>query len=139
MNMKNFLRPGLRIKRWLLAGFIGMVLLGTGFSGIFIRLGLGLDDTGVAALLIILGLLTEYTAVKGLLGGASLGKAGKTGPGKPEGNRRIIHKRILMKGPRVVVIGGGTGLSVLLRGLKNYTLNITAVVTVADDGEGPGY
>ena len=39
---------------------------------------------------------------------------------------------------RVVVIGGGTGLSVLLRGLKEYTPNITAIVTVADDGGGSG-
>ena len=47
-------------------------------------------------------------------------------------------KRILSKGPRVVVIGGGTGLSVMLRGLKKYTSNITAIVTVADDGGSSG-
>lgn len=41
-------------------------------------------------------------------------------------------------GPRIVVIGGGTGLSVILRGLKNMTDNITAVVTVTDDGGGSG-
>lgn len=41
-------------------------------------------------------------------------------------------------GPRIVAIGGGTGLSTLLRGLKNYTENITAIVTVADDGGGSG-
>lgn len=40
--------------------------------------------------------------------------------------------------PKIVVIGGGTGLSILLRGLKNYTSNITAIVTVADDGGGSG-
>jgi uncharacterized cofD-like protein len=44
----------------------------------------------------------------------------------------------LVKGPKIVVIGGGTGLSVLLRGLKEYTSNITAIVTVADDGGGSG-
>lgn len=42
------------------------------------------------------------------------------------------------KGHKVVVIGGGTGLSVLLRGLKQFTPNITAIVTVADDGGGSG-
>lgn len=41
-------------------------------------------------------------------------------------------------GPKVVVIGGGTGLSILLRGLKKFTSNITAIVTVADDGGGSG-
>ncbi len=41
-------------------------------------------------------------------------------------------------GKKIVVFGGGTGLSIILRGLKNYTDNITAVVTVADDGGGSG-
>lgn len=41
-------------------------------------------------------------------------------------------------GPRIVTIGGGTGLSVLLRGLKKYTSNLTAIVTVSDDGGGSG-
>jgi len=44
----------------------------------------------------------------------------------------------LSKGPRIVVIGGGTGLSTALRGIKKYTSNITAIVTVADDGGGSG-
>jgi len=47
-------------------------------------------------------------------------------------------KNVLDRGPKVVAIGGGTGLSVLLRGLKKYTSNITAIVTVADDGGGSG-
>ena len=42
------------------------------------------------------------------------------------------------KGPRIVTIGGGTGLSTMLRGLKRYTNNLTAIVTVADDGGGSG-
>jgi uncharacterized cofD-like protein len=48
------------------------------------------------------------------------------------------HRRRPRDGPKVVAIGGGTGLSVLLRGLKYYTENITAVVTVADDGGSSG-
>lgn len=42
------------------------------------------------------------------------------------------------RGPRIVAIGGGTGLSTMLRGLKKYTRNLTAIVTVADDGGGSG-
>ena len=41
-------------------------------------------------------------------------------------------------GPRVTALGGGTGLSTMLRGLKYYTNNLTAIVTVADDGGGSG-
>ena len=40
--------------------------------------------------------------------------------------------------PKIVALGGGTGLSVMLRGLKKYTENITAIVTMADDGGGSG-
>ncbi len=50
----------------------------------------------------------------------------------------LYRRRHLDHGPRVVVVGGGTGLSNLLRGLKNFTNNITAVVTVGDDGGSSG-
>jgi uncharacterized cofD-like protein len=50
----------------------------------------------------------------------------------------LYKKRHLGRGPKVVVIGGGTGLSNLLKGLKVYTNNITAVVTVGDDGGSSG-
>lgn len=46
----------------------------------------------------------------------------------------LLARRRLNRGPKIVVIGGGTGLSTLLRGLKQYSSNITAIVTVADDG-----
>jgi len=48
------------------------------------------------------------------------------------------RRRQLERGPRVVAVGGGTGLPVVLRGLKNHTANLTAVVTVADDGGSSG-
>lgn len=52
--------------------------------------------------------------------------------------KNIYQRQYLKKGPRIVVLGGGTGLSVLLRGLKEYTSNITAIVSVADDGGSSG-
>ncbi len=60
----------------------------------------------------------------------------------PNHGRRLVEKlysrRYLEKGPKIVALGGGTGLSVLIRGLKEYTANITAVVTVTDDGGSSG-
>jgi uncharacterized cofD-like protein len=50
----------------------------------------------------------------------------------------IYQRRSLARGPRVVAIGGGTGLSALLRGMKEHTSNLTAVVAVADDGGSSG-
>lgn len=48
------------------------------------------------------------------------------------------RRLVLAQGPRIVVLGGGTGLSTLLRGLKTYSSNITAIVTVTDDGGSSG-
>ena len=50
----------------------------------------------------------------------------------------LYTKRYLARGPRIVAIGGGTGLSTLLRGLKGYSANITAIVTMTDDGGSSG-
>lgn len=50
----------------------------------------------------------------------------------------VSHYQRMDKGPKIVVIGGGTGLSALLRGLRKHTSNITAIVTVADDGGSSG-
>ena len=50
----------------------------------------------------------------------------------------IYQKRFLARGPRIAALGGGTGLSTLLRGLKEHTSNLTAIVTVADDGGSSG-
>ncbi|GBF04221.1 NAD-binding Rossmann-fold enzyme [Deinococcus aerius] len=57
----------------------------------------------------------------------------------PENALDVIYSnRTLSRGPRIVAVGGGTGLSNLLSGLKVHTANITAVVTVADDGGSSG-
>lgn len=50
-------------------------------------------------------------------------------------NSLIFNKNVYEKGPKVVVIGGGTGLNMVLKGIKKYTNNITAIVTVSDYGE----
>ena len=58
---------------------------------------------------------------------------------RPKDAAVLLHQRVsLAKGPRIVALGGGTGLSNLLRGLREYTSNITAVVSVSDDGGSSG-
>lgn len=65
--------------------------------------------------------------------------AGGIAPGRDEKPSQIIYRtRVLQRGPHIVAIGGGTGLSTLLRGLKEETSNITAIVTVMDDGGSSG-
>ena len=48
----------------------------------------------------------------------------------------LPSRQLWAQGPHIVAIGGGTGLSTMLRGLKKYTKNLTAIVTVSDDGVG---
>ena len=54
-------------------------------------------------------------------------------------NTLIFNKKVFNQGPKVVVIGGGTGLNSVLKGLKHYTDNITAIVTVSDYGNGASF
>lgn len=58
---------------------------------------------------------------------------------RPQEAAQLLHRRLtLARGPRIVAIGGGTGLSLLLRGLREHTSNLTAVVAVSDDGGSSG-
>lgn len=58
---------------------------------------------------------------------------------QPRDAALLLHRRLLLsRGPRIVAFGGGTGLSNLLRGLRHSSSNLTAVVTVADDGGSSG-
>lgn len=58
---------------------------------------------------------------------------------RPERAAQVLHRRIrLGRGPRIVILGGGTGTSKLLRGLREHTSNLTAIVAVSDDGGSSG-
>ncbi|NRB07228.1 MAG: YvcK family protein [Richelia sp.] len=147
----KWLSPGLSVKRWLLISLGGVILAALGLA-IWIKLTpifwmiqllkglLGfitnlLPNYVSGPLVLICGLLL-------LLWGQTRTVGSITKVLRPEGDEEIIdmllaHRR-LYRGPKIVVIGGGTGLSTLLRGLKSYSANITAIVTVADDGGSSG-
>lgn len=144
----KLLYPGLGLKRWLALVFLGLALVSLGaltlFSGLpsfmhfteslFHRvaafLGLGL---WAVLLLIAIGLaLVAYGShrfLRSLL---------RDFMPREKAVDTLYLSRYLKRGPKLVVIGGGTGPANLLRGLKEYTSNITAVVTVADDGGSSG-
>jgi uncharacterized cofD-like protein len=142
--------PGLHVKRWLVLLMVGMVLisLGIGYalanvykSGIrlppvFYYLTLQfMHRYARGALFAALGLTIILYALYKL----TQSVLGPFLPGRDRALSEIIYNyRFLQKGPRVVALGGGTGLSTLLRGLKKYTGNLTAIVTVADDGGSSG-
>ena len=147
----KWLSPGLSVKRWLLISVGGVLLASLGLA-IWIKLTpiFWMIELVRGFLGVITNLLPNY--ISGplvLLGGLLLVLWGQTRTVgsitkvlRAEGGEELIdvllaHRR-LYRGPKIVVIGGGTGLSTLLRGLKTYSANITAIVTVADDGGSSG-
>jgi len=144
--------PGLHVKRWLLLLFASIVLISLAvgyvlrdvyssdvrFPGWVQLATLQFLPRVLRALLFgVVGLLILFVSFwklgQSILGPFLLGRAGERGLVE-----QLYSFRLLAKGPRVVAIGGGTGLSVLLRGIKKYTGNIVAIVTVADDGGSSG-
>ncbi|HEX4580274.1 MAG TPA: gluconeogenesis factor YvcK family protein [Candidatus Dormibacteraeota bacterium] len=152
-SLMRWFTPGLHIKRWLLLLFASIVMIslavgyvlrdiyssGVGFPSWVQTITLQFLPRGVRAVLFgVLGigvlLLSFYKLGQSLLGPFLRGNTNQ--------RRNLIEHlyahRQLAKGPRVVALGGGTGLSTLLRGIKKYTGNIVAIVTVADDGGSSG-
>ena len=150
-NGWKWLFPGLAVKRWLTLAVGGVLLMVLGIAiwteltpifrlkrliDITLRLITtwipnnisGPLVTGIGLVMVVLGFRSAMRSIEDVL--------------IPEGDEALVDKllsrRRLSRGPRIVVLGGGTGLSNLLRGLKHYSSNITAIVTVADDGGSSG-
>jgi uncharacterized cofD-like protein len=144
----RWLLPGLGVKRWLLVAILGVILLVNGFERYLVGEGLSLHVNevvdgivndlfspaylswvfmGLGAVMVFFGIWMWLRAIvrASLIGGSN----------------RVVDTLIDMKlrqGYKIVALGGGTGLSTLLRGLKRYSANLTAVVTVSDDGGSSG-
>ena len=141
LDILKLATPGIGLKRWMLLGAFGMLMCLLGLAYVFVELVtlrppdmLPLYLEGV--LLLCGGGLVIYLALFGLY--RSVGPLILDSPAINSIANTIYTRRSLARGPRIVAIGGGTGLSVLLRGLKEYTDNITAIVTVGDDGGSSG-
>jgi uncharacterized cofD-like protein len=141
------------IKRWLLTVFAGLLVLALGGAQFIRQVTKDLEPGGPAQTIVdfltlqflpfaVRGVLTGAIGVALVLIGAWRLARNLTQPLRADEETPladvIYQKRFLAKGPRIVAIGGGTGLSTLLRGLKLHTSNITAIVTVADDGGSSG-
>ncbi|MFN2568406.1 MAG: uridine diphosphate-N-acetylglucosamine-binding protein YvcK [Candidatus Dormibacteria bacterium] len=150
-NLVRWFTPGLNVKRWLLLLVSGIVMISLA-GGYVLRETYTNVRFPSWVQTLTLQAIPRYVraALFAALGigiiAASLHKLGRSilGPFLPgRGNEaglieQLYAHRLLAKGPRVVAIGGGTGLSALLRGIKKYTGNIVAIVTVADDGGSSG-
>ena len=148
----RWLVPGIGVKRWVLVILAGTTALGVGLAVYLLDIYRTAPDSWwlpiikIAALQFITNRILRALIFGGL--GLALIVIGIMGlnrallrpfmrPGKDIIDTVAEYRR-KEKGPRIVVIGGGTGLTSILRGLKNYSRNITAIVTVADDGGSSG-
>jgi uncharacterized cofD-like protein len=147
----KWLSPGLFVKRWLLlsAGGFCLAVLGGAIwfklTPIYRLLGLVSRFLEILTNIIphyISGPLALLFGTFIVLWGQSRTVGSITNVLKPDNDEELVDmlltRRRLNRGPKIVAIGGGTGLSTLLRGLKQYSNNITAIVTVADDGGSSG-
>jgi len=141
MMLSDLLKPGINIKRWILLGIMGSSILAFGVVELINKANFSLKNVSFSIIIICTGALIIYIVViqiiKFFIILINSGNLDVAINSKNLGDL-IYEKRVLVKGPKIVVIGGGTGLSTMLRGLKKYTNNITAIVTVADDGGGSG-
>lgn len=146
---RGWFTPGIGVKRWLFLLAIGAIIAGTGIGAFFLVLGQQAVMPGYLYDWITLDFLPTglRILVPLLLGGTlilmAVYKLSKNiiAPFRTPGVRVVesLHQHSQRnRGPRIVAIGGGTGLPALLRGLTKYTSNITAIVTVADDGGSSG-
>ena len=144
-GLLRWLIPGMHVKRWVLLAVLSMGLL---VVAILCAFGADLARTlyralpestaaagGLIAGFAVLGVCGFGLALWRLVRSVAIGVAPRA---REKTSTMIYRTRILDRGPNVVAIGGGTGLSTLLRGLKEETSNITAVVTVTDDGGSSG-
>ena len=145
----KWLVPGLGVKRWLALLFLGITLLALGVAYVLVNF---YREQAVPSVFYYITLQFLPRLVRAALIGA-VGVAAVVWalvqlsrsllapfvrPGSEPVVETVYRHRQRDRGPKVVAIGGGTGLSTLLRGLKEFTSNITAIVTVADDGGSSG-
>ncbi|MFY9447684.1 MAG: gluconeogenesis factor YvcK family protein [Dethiobacteria bacterium] len=143
----QWLYPGLKIKRWLILAMLGLGLVMLAFTLLIgpeiiyytgkavYPLLTELSHAAFNLLLLLLGLLLILVGLH--RASKAVGEVLQTRNKRPL-IQELFTRRYLAGGPRLVAIGGGTGLSTLLRYLKEYTSNLTAVVTVTDDGGSSG-
>lgn len=141
VTLRKWLTPGMGLKRWLSLGLAGMLTVNL---GVFVLTYTALREVrrgsqplawwilGIAACLV--GTYLAYVAARKVIRQV----VRVITPVDPPRLLDAFYRHRSRRGPKIVAIGGGTGLSTLLRGLKTYSDNITAIVAMADNGGSSG-
>lgn len=145
MSQLKWFYPGMRVKRWIAVIMVGVLMFGAGTifiigknipRDIYFMVKSWMGKPGAFGIsLSMLGILFIAYGIRRLM--VRFIKLFR-----PDGEKDVLdlmyEEMYLRRGIKIVVIGGGTGLHSLLRGLKEFTSNITAIVTVSDDGGSSG-
>lgn len=159
MSIPAWMAPGSTIKRWLAVFALGMLIILLGIAYLLEALYRQytfpkwsapyikaitlqwLDHSLRGALFLIIGILAIFLALRHLnrvIVAVIPQTNGKASSPKISVIGAVAQHKFLQRGPRIVAVGGGTGMSLLLHGLRSYSRNLTVVVTVADDGGSSG-
>jgi uncharacterized cofD-like protein len=151
-ELARWFKPGLRVKRWFLLVLLGITMLAVGLGNFLLELDRSQSTNSLLSTILAYASLSFLPPILRILTFVGLG-VGLVSYGTLHLNRSLLRPfirpgravvdeltsyHLRKRGPRIVTIGGGHGLSTLLRGLKAYTSKLTAIVTVADDGGSSG-
>jgi uncharacterized cofD-like protein len=149
LSFLKWLYPGMRIKRWLFLLSVGLVLVSLGLAYVLVHLYRTQPFPDFVSSLTLQFIDRPIRGFIFLIAGAAVLvlafwrlNESLISAVMPNGRTNLVdmvyNSRHRERGPKIVAIGGGTGMSTLLRGLKEYTTNVAAIVTVADDGGSSG-
>ena len=142
--MKGFMqwfKASNKMKRWIFLILIGILLACYGLAEVLVMKEISFEEVGKVVVIFVLGFISIILGLI-FLNKRSLEVLIEATDERMENKKNvnvkslIFDKTVYDQGPNIVVIGGGTGLNTVLSGLKNYTSNLTAIVTVSDYGEG---
>ena len=140
--MKGFLKwfkSGTKIKRWMFLMLVGIVLVCYGIAKVIVTDQISFKEVAIIIASFVAGftftvismICIQRRTLELFVEESDTRNTEQNGSVKS----LIFNKKVYNQGPKVFVIGGGAGLNTVLRGLKNYTDNITAIVTISDYGE----
>ena len=138
-SMFKWFKNSAKCKRWMLLILFGIASLCHGIANLMANKELNTFEIVLVVVSFVVGIVSVVLGML-FMQRRILEMVVEESDTRSEGNNvnsLIFNKKVYNQGPKIVVIGGGTGLNTVLRGLKNYTDNITAIVTVSDYGETP--
>ena len=136
----HWFKSSTKMKRWIFLILIGIILCCYGIAEILVMREISFQEVGKVTAIFVVGFVAIVIGLV-YINKRTLEVLIESTDERMENkknvniNSLIFNKTVYDKGPNIVVIGGGTGLNTVLSGLKNYTSNLTAIVTVSDYGE----